>query len=163
MTKQNSSEDVKTLFRRFGGDANSYHEIVSEESAEKSRMRWPVLRDIQPNVAFTAPSVDDARNHHKRVLASDIEQPAAPGRQLQSEETRPASTAVKTSPLRASAAKPAAAPTQEIENKPSLFAKKGAPVKTETAKSSLNSVFDRIAKKTTAPVEKKPLFRKNNS
>lgn len=51
------SEDVKALFRRFGGNASSYREIVSQDQAGEAEQKWPMLRQIDPANHEEAPSV----------------------------------------------------------------------------------------------------------
>ena len=41
-----TSEDVKTLFRRFGGQAETYQEVVREDLAEHSLGKWPMLGQV---------------------------------------------------------------------------------------------------------------------
>ena len=51
------SDDVKALFRRFGGNASSYREIVSDDQVGQAEEKWPMLRQIDPNSHEEAPSV----------------------------------------------------------------------------------------------------------
>lgn len=57
MASSQSSEDVKMLFRRFGGEVNTYQEVVRERNAEASRVKWPMLNSVEPLQALNAPSV----------------------------------------------------------------------------------------------------------
>jgi hypothetical protein len=41
-----TSEDVKTLFRRFGGQPETYQEVVREDLAEHSLGKWPMLGQV---------------------------------------------------------------------------------------------------------------------
>lgn len=43
-----TSRDVQTLFERFGGDANGYQEIRTENEAQEARERWPLLGMTDP-------------------------------------------------------------------------------------------------------------------
>jgi hypothetical protein len=51
------SEDVKTLFRRFGGSASSYQEVVSRDQVTEAEEKWPMLGNIRPTNNQEAPSV----------------------------------------------------------------------------------------------------------
>lgn len=51
------SDDVKALFRRFGGNASSYREIVSDDQVGQAEEKWPMLRQIDPTSHEEAPSV----------------------------------------------------------------------------------------------------------
>lgn len=42
----NASEDVKVLFRRFGGEANSYQEVVRERAAGVALGKWTMLGQV---------------------------------------------------------------------------------------------------------------------
>lgn len=42
----NASEDVKILFRRFGGEANSYQEVVRERAAGQALGKWAMLGQV---------------------------------------------------------------------------------------------------------------------
>ncbi len=54
------SEDVKTLFRRFGGSASSYQEVVSKDQVAQAEEKWPMLGLISPSQSQEAPSVKRA-------------------------------------------------------------------------------------------------------
>lgn len=40
------SEDVQTLFRRFGGNAAVYKEIVSADEVSQAKQQWPILKNF---------------------------------------------------------------------------------------------------------------------
>jgi len=42
------SEDINTLYRRFGGNADTYQEIVSADHAQAAEAHWPMLGQIKP-------------------------------------------------------------------------------------------------------------------
>lgn len=44
-----ASEDVKTLFRRFGGEADTYQEIVRDRQALQSLGKWAMLSQVNLN------------------------------------------------------------------------------------------------------------------
>jgi resuscitation-promoting factor RpfA len=49
----NASEDVKILFRRFGGEANTYQEVVRERAAGQALGKWAMLGQVdilQPQI-----------------------------------------------------------------------------------------------------------------
>ncbi|MBU9296684.1 hypothetical protein KTD30_05865 [Burkholderia multivorans] len=57
--------DIESLFKRFGGDAERYHEIRAEADAEQARTRWPLLglvelHDNAPPESMRPASSDDA-------------------------------------------------------------------------------------------------------
>ena len=51
-----TSEDVKTLFRRFGGQADSYQEVVREDQAAQSLGRWTMLGQVDVGRPQAIPS-----------------------------------------------------------------------------------------------------------
>lgn len=51
------SEDVQTLFRRFGGNASTYQEVVSRDQVTQAESKWPILGLINPTANQEAPSV----------------------------------------------------------------------------------------------------------
>ena len=51
------SEDVQTLFRRFGGNASTYQEVVSRDQVTQAEAKWPILGMINPTANQEAPSV----------------------------------------------------------------------------------------------------------
>lgn len=51
-----ATNDVKTLFRRFGGDAGAYQEIVSRDQVSQAEEKWPMLGQIKPTTPHEAPS-----------------------------------------------------------------------------------------------------------
>ncbi len=55
-----AAEDVKALFRRFGGSTESYQEVIRDQAAAASRSRWPLLEKIDVSRATSAPPVNSA-------------------------------------------------------------------------------------------------------
>jgi hypothetical protein len=51
-----ATNDVKTLFRRFGGNASVYQEIVSRDQVIQAEEKWPMLGQIKPTTPHEAPS-----------------------------------------------------------------------------------------------------------
>ena len=51
-----SSEDVKTLFRRFGGEPGTYQEVVRERQTLQSLNKWTMLGQVELNHPQTIPS-----------------------------------------------------------------------------------------------------------
>ena len=51
-----TSEDVKTLFRRFGGQPETYQEVVREDLAEHSLGKWPMLGQVNLQKIDSIPS-----------------------------------------------------------------------------------------------------------
>jgi hypothetical protein len=54
------SDDVKTLFRRFGGEASTYKEVNQEQHNKHVESKWPMLMSIDPDRALVVPSVKRA-------------------------------------------------------------------------------------------------------
>lgn len=52
-----NSEDISNLFRKFGGQADSYQEIVRDDQAKESQARWPLLSAVRLNEGTAAPAV----------------------------------------------------------------------------------------------------------
>jgi hypothetical protein len=52
-----SSEDVKTLFRRFGGEPDTYQEVVRDRDTLKSLGKWTMLAQVELNNPQMVPSV----------------------------------------------------------------------------------------------------------
>lgn len=74
------SEDVKTLFRRFGGSASTYQEIVSHDQVTLAEQKWPMLGQINPSAHQEAPSAQrfGAPVLSRQVQASQPPSSAAP-------------------------------------------------------------------------------------
>lgn len=53
----NESEDISTLFAKFGGRADLYQEVRRDDEALASKQRWPLLSLVHPGVASIAPAV----------------------------------------------------------------------------------------------------------
>lgn len=49
------SDDINTLFRRFGGDAGSYQEIVAMDQTQAAEQHWPLLGQLKPLAHAEAP------------------------------------------------------------------------------------------------------------
>ena len=52
-----SSEDVKTLFRRFGGEAETYQEVVREDMSVKALGKWAMLGQVDISHPQQVPGV----------------------------------------------------------------------------------------------------------
>ncbi len=50
-----NAEDITNLFRRFGGDAGTYREIVEHSQIDAALQSWPLLGQIHPNTHPEAP------------------------------------------------------------------------------------------------------------
>ena len=59
-----NSEDVTALFRKFGGSADTYQEIVSRDQAGAAEQKWPMLNQIRPMGHVEAPSVRSGSQLH---------------------------------------------------------------------------------------------------
>lgn len=53
-----TSNDIASLFARFGGRAENYQEIGREEKAQVSQQRWPLLASVGQAKAVHPPSVN---------------------------------------------------------------------------------------------------------
>ena len=67
-----TSEDVKTLFRRFGGEADTYQELVREGAAIKALGKWAMLGQVDITHPQLVPGV-------KRVVNTAITRPMTEG------------------------------------------------------------------------------------
>lgn len=74
------SEDVKTLFRRFGGSASTYQEIVSHDQVTLAEQKWPMLGQINPSAHQEAPS---AQRFGAPVLSRQMQSSPPPQTQPQ--------------------------------------------------------------------------------
>lgn len=187
MGTANPSEDVKALFRRFGGEVGTYQEVVRERNAESSRAKWPMLGNIQPMQALNAPSVNQSvRVAETRQAALDlpaaaehptqatphlvaVPQPSsgAGGSFLSGKGTRSDEFHAPTF-LAATEPKPSKAP----ERRRSLFGSKTAaaaevsaaqPLPPETSEATLGQLFGRLAGHPPTPDRTNNLFsRKRN-
>ena len=73
------AEDVGTLFRRFGGDASTYQEVVAEQQVDSAMGRWPLLEQINPRARAAAqPLVQQAVAAATRVHHAVADATAAP-------------------------------------------------------------------------------------
>lgn len=66
------SDDVKTLFRRFGGSASTYQEIVSHDQVSQAEQRWPILGQMKPSAHHEAPSAQRSVRVGVRQSQSDV-------------------------------------------------------------------------------------------
>jgi hypothetical protein len=66
------SEDINTLFRRFGGDASSYQEIVSIDQAHAAEQHWPLLGQLRPLAGAEAPAAKRASAVGERVEQVEV-------------------------------------------------------------------------------------------
>jgi hypothetical protein len=55
-----SSDDINTLFRRFGGKSDSYQEIVARDQVGSAQKKWPLLGQILPAGTREAPATQRA-------------------------------------------------------------------------------------------------------
>lgn len=67
-----ASEDVKTLFRRFGGEADTYQEVVREGAVVKALGKWSMLGQVDITHPQLVPGV-------KRVVNTAITRPMTEG------------------------------------------------------------------------------------
>lgn len=77
-----TSHDIESLFTRFGGDAERYHEVRAEADAEVARARWPLLCgvELRTNVSHGQPGSrsQDGGNSLRKIVAADIRALPAP-------------------------------------------------------------------------------------
>jgi hypothetical protein len=70
----NASEDVKILFRRFGGEAETYQEIVRDRQAIASLSKWPMLGQVELNKCLTIPDVTYlTKNESRRAMTANAQ------------------------------------------------------------------------------------------
>lgn len=73
------SEDVKTLFRRFGGQAETYQEVVREDQAVQSLGRWTMLGQVDVGRPQAIPSarraIKTAETRHNPEIDEPIPSP----------------------------------------------------------------------------------------
>lgn len=70
-----TSNDIASLFAKFGGRPENYQEIGREDKAKQSQQRWPLLASVGQAKAIHPPSVNSSafrRGHNVH------RQPAAP-------------------------------------------------------------------------------------
>jgi hypothetical protein len=70
------AEDVNTLFRRFGGDAGTYQEIVATQQVDSAVSKWPMLDQIRVQITPTAPSASLAGMAQQERLRQAVVVPA---------------------------------------------------------------------------------------
>ncbi len=106
-----SSEDVKTLFRRFGGQPDTYQEVVRERQTLQSLNRWTMLGQVELNQPQAIPSA-------RRAVKGSAVRPLL-------EETHPEVTEVSAmvaipAPSPASTTVASAAPSSVVRVQPAL-------------------------------------------
>lgn len=72
------AEDVSTLFRRFGGNAETYQEIVAMEQVDAAVSKWPMLDQIRVQIHPSAPSVHLADMARQERVRQAIPEPVHP-------------------------------------------------------------------------------------
>lgn len=107
------ADDVNTLFRRFGGDASTYQEVVAEQQVHTAVARWPMLDQISPSVRPHVASqplaqpTSGARTHHAVPEALPTARVA--------DRTLPVAEAFKPSPVLAPEPAPVATSTVRLD------------------------------------------------
>jgi hypothetical protein len=66
-----ATSDVNTLFRRFGGNASGYQEIISRDQVTQAETKWPMLGQIKPTTPHDAPSARRASLAGVRQIQED--------------------------------------------------------------------------------------------
>jgi resuscitation-promoting factor RpfA len=111
----NASEDVKILFRRFGGEANSYQEVVRERAAGQALGKWAMLGQVDILHPQTVQSV------HRSVTTSATRhvalEPSHPASRIAAVHVIPPLSAAPQS-LRPADAAASAAPQASIRTGP---------------------------------------------
>jgi len=100
------SEDIQTLYRRFGGDASSYKEIGSTDQAAAAEQNWPMLGQLKTRTTGEAPPA------HRAVLVG--------GERREQVEVVIYKNAPQDAPQPASQVVPPAAPQPEPQAAPLL-------------------------------------------
>jgi len=166
------ADDVSTLFRRFGGDASTYQEVVAEQQVESAMSRWPMLDQISPRLRPASPvgvahlPVTGVRTHHAvpdvvvsggavaRPVASQplVQEPPVASHVVERTSVVPVAPVAPTPVVMQTA--PAAAPSQEPKMLAKLFADvvPEAVAQTHAAeKSDLKTMFRRMVPNKVAP------------
>jgi hypothetical protein len=154
------SEDIHTLFRRFGGDADSYQEIVSTDQALAAEQKWPILGQLKTGAQAEAPPVKravQASGERKSQVEVVIYKNAPQGRSLAAEaQAFVVERAAADPELRASAPLPqssiapvsvalASASTPLLVSVP--------PLGVDASSVGLKAVFDRMLPRGTEPAQ----------
>jgi resuscitation-promoting factor RpfA len=66
------SQDITSLFRRFGGNADSYQEIVSNDQARAAEQNWPMLGQRKPMAGAEAPYAKRVEALGERVAQKEV-------------------------------------------------------------------------------------------
>ena len=64
-----ASEDVKTLFRRFGGEPETYQEVIRDQQVVQSVGKWAMLGQVDLNQPLSIPAV-------RRVVQTALTRPS---------------------------------------------------------------------------------------
>jgi hypothetical protein len=129
-----NSEDVKTLFRRFGGQPETYQEVVRERQAETSLGKWAMLGQVDLEHVQAIPSAHRviqtaATRPYSESLAEAMLEPV-PAARVATVQRPPAPTRPAVAPIVAQAApqrKPVPAPAPVMEARPVVSRKKPVP------------------------------------
>lgn len=148
-----SSQDIVALFRRFGGNADAYQEIVSNDQARAAEQNWPMLEARKPLAGAEAPDV-------KRVAPVGARSPQG---------GFGSSMAHKTLPQSARVVPAVSLPERTLDTPPAetikaVVAVANPDIKNSDLKNDLKSMFNRIAapavepaRDTTAPPRKRSI------
>lgn len=90
----NASEDVKILFRRFGGEADTYQEIVRDRQTIASLSKWPMLGQVELDKCLMVPDVASrVKNESMRAMTANSQ-----SQQHSVQAVRPAYAEVSSAP-----------------------------------------------------------------
>jgi hypothetical protein len=127
--QMSAAEDVKTLFRRFGGEAETYQEVVREGQAIKAIERWSMLGQVDVGRPQAIPSARRAISTSETRHSLEVDEapfPVAPTAAvpvIKAPEPAPASVATLADPLPARTAMT----SRPRANAPTPVTKKPAP------------------------------------
>ncbi len=138
--KKPADADIRNLFRRFGGDAESYQEIQQEYIDDKAGQSWPIVKAMEKARA-SAPTLrasvvrPDASAQSAPVLRQGlaVAQHSAPVAAHHAPVSAPDHQAAgkQTGSLSALFSRPEPAPSASVAPVRSLFAALSSPVKSE--------------------------------
>jgi hypothetical protein len=143
--------DIKNLFKKIDGSADSYKEIHRDGMNEQAKQRWPLLRDVHVNTA--KPVAARAVPKVESALPMDGLPPTASGRIVSDQQVPAVLAPVESSFLRraeyASGAAGHSSRAEPVPKESSLFARAAneplASSTEERGDPTLASLFSRLS------------------
>jgi hypothetical protein len=144
------SQDITSLFRRFGGNADSYQEIVSNDQARAAEQNWPMLGQRKPMAGAEAPYAKRVGALGERMAQKEVVIYKTLSQVARAEpNTAPAERRFE-APLAPRA--PAATDAMPWANWPAPHAA-AAPAPAGAVAPSLKGMFDRMAPREAEPAQ----------